>query len=124
MARHIRDYHKGGDVDAGDTNDDAGEMKDDGGDDGADQTDDAQPEEAAEPKKRYGAKRSEPPAAAPVRRQRASAGDQGTQNSRKPKGKAACKKNQSQSCACRDVDSFSERNQELSEYVSYLLVPS
>ena len=80
--------------------------------------------EAAEPKKPYGPKRSEPPAAAPVRRQRGLAGDQGTQKARKPKGKAACKKNQSQSCACRDVDSFSERNQELSEYVSYLLVPS
>ena len=60
--------------------------------DGADQTDDVQPKEAAEPKRRYGPKRSEPAAAAPVRRQRDSAGDQGTQNARKPKGKAACKK--------------------------------
>ena len=67
-------------------------MKDDGDDDGADQTDDVQPKEAAEPKRRYGPKRSEPAAAAPVRRQRDSAGDQGTQNARKPKGKAACKK--------------------------------
>ena len=47
---------------------------------------------SAEPKKRYGPKRSEPPAAAPVRGQRNSAADQGTQNARKPKGKAACKK--------------------------------
>ena len=90
-ARDIRDYHKGGGVDAGDTNDDAGEMKDDGDDDGADQTDDVQPKEAAEPKRRYGPKRSEPAAAAPVRRQRDSAGDQGAQNSRKPKGREACK---------------------------------
>ena len=59
---------------------------------GADQTDDVQPEEAAKPKKRYGPKRSETPAAAPARRQGDSAGDQGTKNSRKPKGKAACKK--------------------------------
>ena len=72
--------------------DDAGEKKADGDDYGADQTDDVQPKEAAEPKKRYGTKRSELPAAAPVRRQRDSAGDQGTQNARKPKGKAACKK--------------------------------
>ena len=88
----IRDYHKGGDVDAGDMNDDAGEMKDDGDDDGADQTDDVQPKEAAQPKRRYGPKRSEPAAAAPVRRQRDSAGDQGTQNAGKPKRKAACEK--------------------------------
>ena len=47
--------------------------------------------EDAEPKKRYGPKRSEPPAAAPVRRQRDSTGDPGKQNARKPKGKAACK---------------------------------
>ena len=33
------------------------------------------------------------PAAAPVRRQRDSAGDQGTQKAKKPKGKAACMKN-------------------------------
>ena len=59
---------------------------------GADQTDDVQPKEAAEPKRRYGPKRSEPPAPAPVRRQRDSAGDQGTQTARKPRGKAACKK--------------------------------
>ena len=91
-ARHIRDYHKGGGVDAGDTNDDAGEMKDDGDDDGADQTDDVQPEEAAKPQKRYVPKRAEPAAAAPVRRRKDSAGDQGTQKAKKPKGKAACKK--------------------------------
>ena len=54
--------------------------------------DDVDQPEAAEPKKRYETKRLESPAAAPVRRQRDSAGDQGTQNSRKPKGEAACKK--------------------------------
>ena len=74
--------------------------------------------EDAEPKKRYGPKRSEPPAAAPVRRQRDSTGDPGKQNARKPKGKAECKKNQNQSSYCRAVDSFSERDQELSEYVN------
>ena len=51
-----------------------------------------QPEEAAKPKKCYGPKRSEPPAAAPVRRQRDSAGDQGTRKAKKPNGKAAHKK--------------------------------
>ena len=50
------------------------------------------PEETAEPKKRFGPKRSEPPAAAPVRRQRDSAGDQVTQKAKKPKGEATCKK--------------------------------
>ena len=81
------DHHKEED-DTGDKNDDG----DDAEHDGADQTDDVQPKEAAEPKKRYGTKRSELPAAAPVRRQRDSAGDQRAQNARKPKGKAACKK--------------------------------
>ena len=46
----------------------------------------------AAPLKRYGPKKRETLAAAPGRRQRASAGDQGTQSARKPKGKAACKK--------------------------------
>ena len=45
----------------------------------------------AEPLKRYGPKKRETLAAAPGRRQRASAGDQGTQSARKPNGKAACK---------------------------------
>ena len=87
-ARHCHDYHKVGD------DDDAGAMNydgDDDGRDGADQTDDVQPEEIAKPK-RYVPKRPESAAAAPVRRRRDSAGDQGTHNSRKPKGKAACKK--------------------------------
>ena len=55
-------------------------------------TDDVQPEEAAGPKKRHGPIKAEPPAAAPVRRQTDSAGDQGTQNAGKPKRKAACEK--------------------------------
>ena len=80
-ARHCDDHHKEEDDDAGEKNDD-----------GADQTDDVQPREAAQPKRRYGPKRSELAAAAPVRRQRDSAGDQGTQTARKPRGKAACKK--------------------------------
>ena len=106
-ARHCNDHHKGEDDDAGDTNDDAGDKKDDGDDDvdqpgrrvagdGADAATRQRAvkggKEAAEPKKPYGPKRSEPPAAAPVRRQRGLAGDQGTQKARKPKGKAACKK--------------------------------
>ena len=41
---------------------------------------------------RYEPKNTEPPTAAPGRRQRASAGDQGTQKARKPSGKAACNK--------------------------------
>ena len=84
-ARHTNDHHK-------EEGDDAAEKSDDGDDDGADQMDDVQPEEAAEPKKRYGPKISERRAAAPVRRQRVSAGDRGTQTARKPQGKAACKK--------------------------------
>ena len=84
-ARHCDDHHK-------EEDDDAGEKNDGGDDDGADQTDDVQPEEAAEQNKRYGPKKSDPRAAAPVRRQRGLAGDQGTQKAKKPKGKAACKK--------------------------------
>ena len=102
-ARHINDYHKDEDVDEANAQDDGGDKTDDGNDvehDGADQTDDVQPEEAAKPKKCYGPKRSEPPAAAPVRRQRDSVGDQGLQKAKKPNGKAACKKSQSQSSSC------------------------
>ena len=94
-ARNIRDYQKEEDVDAGNTQDDSEDKNDDGNDveyDGTDQTDNVQPEEAAKPKKRYEPKRAEPPAAAPARRQRGPAGDQGTQKAKKPKGKAACKK--------------------------------
>ena len=54
--------------------------------------DDVDQPEAAEQKKRYGPKKAEPPAVAPVRRQRDSAADQGTQNTRKPRSKAACEK--------------------------------
>ena len=84
--RHCNDHRKEEDDDGGDKNDDAGDKNDDVEDDAA------QPE-AAELKKRNGPKRAEPPAAAPVRRRRDSAGDLGTQNTRKPKGQAACKKN-------------------------------
>ena len=94
-ARHCNDHHKGGDGDARDKRDDAEDKNDDGDDDehdGADQPDDVQPEDAAEPRKHYGPKRSEPRTAAPVRRQRDSAGDQVTQKAKKPKGEATCKK--------------------------------
>ena len=76
-ARHCHDHHKEENDDAGDKNDDG----DDAEHDGADQTDDVQPKEAAEPKRRYGPKISEPTAAEPVRRQRDSAlpGSRGTE---------------------------------------------
>ena len=45
-----------------------------------------------EPKKRCGPKQTEPPAAAPKRGRRDSAGDQGTQIAKRPKSKVASKK--------------------------------
>ena len=47
----------------------------------------------AKPKKRCEPKKIEPPAAAPKRGRRDSAGDQGTQIAKRPKSKVASKKN-------------------------------
>ena len=104
--RHCHQFHKA-DESAQEANDDDGDKCDDD----ADQTDDVQPEisdarsnpapagndaairqRAAEPRKSYGPKKSEPRAVATKRGQEDSAGDDGTQIAKRSRGKVASKK--------------------------------